>query len=68
LLPAHAVGAILPLFAICLTFIIVTRQNATEMIDQKMTAFKMIYVSLLFTVSIYVMSASSTSVFLYFNF
>jgi len=67
-LPAHAVGAILPLFAICLTFIIVTRQNATEMIDQKMTAFKMIYVSLLFTVSIYVMSASSTSVFLYFNF
>lgn len=57
-----------PVACIALTFYILTRSNTLQMASQGLTGLKVVLAAVLFSVSVYVSTVASSSVFLYFNF
>lgn len=66
--PSGFIANVMPLFFIAIAFYIVSRENTISLVGDKIEYSKVAYSAILFCVSIYVTSASSSSVFLYFNF
>jgi len=66
--PNGLVPHIMSFVFIIFSFFIISRQNSLEMIDSKLSLTKSVSLALLFSISIYVMTTSSSSAFLYFNF
>lgn len=67
-LPSGLIANILPLILIAIAFYIVSKKNTVHMAGDVVSYSKVVYSAVLFCISIYVTSAASSSVFLYFNF
>lgn len=67
-LPANLIGQIPVYLAIILAFIIITRKNAMEFVSGEVGAQQIIFAAFLFIVATYFMLATTSTVFLYFNF
>lgn len=68
ILPNGLVSHITSFTFIVFSLLIISRRNSLDIIDSKPSFKKTVSLALLFVISIYVMTASSSSVFLYFNF
>jgi len=68
MLPAGLVAVVFIYFAIILAFVVVGQKNSIEMASGKVGTNKLIYSALLFLLAMYFMLATTSSVFLYFNF
>lgn len=67
-LPLGLLSNILPFIMICVAFYIISKNNAVQISQSPLTKTKISFVALLFSLSVYLMMTSSSSVFLYFNF
>ncbi len=67
-LPAGLVAQLLTYLSIVLAFAVVSRSNALEITMREITLRKSIAGALLFSIALYASIASTSSVFLYFNF
>ena len=68
LLPASLVGHVPTYLAIIAAFVIIGRKNSMELVSGDMETNKLIYGAILFSVAMYFTLATTSSVFLYFNF
>lgn len=68
LVPNGIMANIIPFTVLCCVFFIISRDNAVQMSTQVMTKTKIILSAILFSFSVYLITSSSSSVFLYFNF
>lgn len=67
-LPAGLIANAVPFICILIAFILITRSNTVQIAGAKITSKKLIYSAILFCLSVYITTAASSSVFLYFNF
>jgi alginate O-acetyltransferase complex protein AlgI len=67
-LPAGLAAQLVTYLSIVLAFAVITRRNAFELTVREITLGKSIAGAFLFSVALYASIASTTSVFLYFNF
>lgn len=68
LLPHGLAAHALSLGAIALAFVVIAQQNAYQLISGRMRTTKVVAGAALFGIAMYFMLASTSSVFLYFNF
>lgn len=66
--PATLIGQLPALFCVFFAFILLRFQNSIELIQGSIRGVKLAYGVLLFTVAMYCSLATTSSVFLYFNF
>lgn len=67
-LPAGVIGHLPALLAFAVAFVLISRRNSMELLQQPLGTARMLQAAAIFAVAMYFMFAATSTVFLYFNF